>query len=107
MVDDPRLSGTVRCPTCRAVQEWADTCRRCKSDLRLLYAFAAAYERNRHACLEQLRAGNACAAWEAAGRCYAVRPGMESRRLLALAALARGDWVTAAAFARASSAGEP
>jgi hypothetical protein len=90
----------VRCPTCRAEQEWSDTCRRCKCDLRLLRAFAAAYHRSRSACLEHLRHGEGRAAVAAARRCHELRPGTESRRLLALAALECGDWETAAALAR-------
>jgi hypothetical protein len=90
----------VRCPTCRAEQEWSDTCRRCKSDLRLLRAFAAAYGQSRRACLAHLRQGQGRAAMVAARRCYALRPDTESRRLLALAALECGDWETAAALAR-------
>jgi hypothetical protein len=90
---------TVRCPTCRAVQEWSDTCRRCKSDLRLLRAFAAAYHDSRRTCLEQLRSGPALAALPAARRCHALGADPESRRLLALAAFRAGDWATAAALA--------
>jgi hypothetical protein len=92
--------GRVRCPTCRAEQEWSDTCRRCKSDLRLLRAFAAAYQRSRSACLEFLRQGQGRAAMAAARRCYELRPDTESRRLLALAALECGDFETAALLAR-------
>ena len=54
--------GMVRCPTCRALQEWSDACRRCRSDLRLLRASAAAYERSRRACLEAVRSGDPRAA---------------------------------------------
>jgi hypothetical protein len=91
----------VHCPTCRAEQEWSDTCRRCKSDLRLLRTFAAAYQQSRRACLESLRQGHGRAALAAARRCHQLRPDIESRRLLALAALECGDWETAAALARA------
>jgi hypothetical protein len=101
MTDAPSPHGTVRCPTCRAVQEWSESCRRCKSDLRLLRTLADAYARRRHACLAQLRAGDGRAARESAAHCHALRPGAESRRLLALAALACGDWPAAAAWARA------
>ncbi|HMB04478.1 MAG TPA: Uma2 family endonuclease [Isosphaeraceae bacterium] len=98
--DDAPPPNRVRCPTCRAVQEWSDTCRRCKSDLRLLREFAADYERSRRACLERLRAGHPREARYFARRCHALRAGAESRRLLALAALHCGDWPTAAALAR-------
>jgi hypothetical protein len=90
---------TVRCPTCRAVQEWSDTCRRCKSDLRLLRAFASAYRRSRRTCLKRLRSGPAHAALPAARRCHALSRDPESRRLLALVALHAGDWATAATLA--------
>ena len=90
----------VRCPTCRAVQEWSDACRRCRSDLRLLREFASAYRRDRRACLEALRSGRPGAAWPLARRCQALRGDAESLRLLAVVALCRGDWATAAALAR-------
>ena len=89
---------TVRCPTCRAVQEWSDTCRRCRSDLRLLRASAASYRRSRRACLEQLQSGTAPAALPAARLCHALGADPESRRLLVVSALLAGDWATAAAL---------
>jgi hypothetical protein len=95
---DP-TSSTVRCPTCRAEQDWSDTCRRCKSDLGLLRALASAYRRNRRACLEHLRDGNSGEALRAARRCDQIKADTESRRLLALAALQGGDWATAADLA--------
>jgi hypothetical protein len=104
--DAPALD-TVRCPTCRAVQEWSDTCRRCKSDLRLLRAFASASLRCRRACLEQLRSGHPRAALQAAERYHAIRADAESRRWLALAALRAGDWATAETMARRVIGGEP
>src|SRR5271156_6099135 len=93
---DGGRSKTLRCPTCRALQESTDTCRRCRSDLRLLQACAAAYERSRRACLGHLRSGSSQAALRAAERCHALRGDAESRRLLALAAWKSGDWMTAA-----------
>jgi hypothetical protein len=92
-------SGTVRCPTCRASQEWSDACRRCKSDLRLLRAFAAAYERSRRSCLDAIRDGDPRAASHHAQICHAFRPDADSRRLLALAAFLRGDWHAVAVLA--------
>jgi hypothetical protein len=94
---------TVRCPTCRAVQDWSDTCRRCKSDLSLLRDCAEAYRRARRACLDSLRRGEPRAALRAARECESLRPDVESRRLLALAALLGGDWPTAAAMAEGIS----
>ena len=78
--DDAPAPESVRCPTCRAVQEWSDTCRRCKSDLRLLRAFAESYLRSRRACLEHLRAGQPVEALRAARRVLTLRPDAESRR---------------------------
>jgi hypothetical protein len=90
---------TVRCPTCRAVQEWSDACRRCKSDLRLLREVSAAYFRSRARCLLALLAGHPLAALRAARRCHTLRADADSRRLLAVSALLAGDWATAAAMA--------
>ena len=90
---------TVRCPNCRVLQEWSLACRRCKSDLQLLHAFADEYERRRDACLLAIRSGDPAAASNQAQRCHALEPGPDSRRLLALAALLRGDWSTATALA--------
>jgi hypothetical protein len=82
------------------VQEWSDTCRRCKSDLRLLRACAAAYQHNRRLCLEHLRSGSPQIALQAARRCHVLRADAESQRLLALAALLSGDWMTAVNLAQ-------
>ncbi len=89
---------TVRCPTCRAMQPWSDTCRRCKSDLRLLREFAEAYEQSRRACLDHLRHGRLREARVAATRCLELSPDPASRRLLALVALRSGDWPAALAL---------
>ena len=93
-------SGTVRCPTCRAEQEWSDACRRCKSDLRLLREFANAYLMSRRDCLGHLLSGHPRAALQSARRCHALRADAESLRLLALAALHCGDWPMAEGLAR-------
>lgn len=90
---------TVRCPTCRALQDWSDTCRRCQSDLRLLRAAAASYLRDRRQALLLLRAGDFRAALGPARRAYQLRPGPDSARLLASCALLSGDWVSAASLA--------
>ena len=91
----PPNPSTVRCPTCRASQEWSDTCRRCRSDLRLLRRFAQGYDQARHACLVALRDGHPRAALDAARHCHALAPSAESRRLLTTAALHLHDWPTA------------
>jgi hypothetical protein len=93
---------TVRCPTCRATQPWSDTCRRCKSDLRLLREFAEGYEHARRECLDHLHNGRLCEARDSARRCLELSPDAGSRRLLALVALLSGDWAAAAALARTS-----
>jgi hypothetical protein len=89
----------MRCPTCRAVQPWSETCRRCKSDLRLLRAFADTYEHSRRACLAAIRDGNASAASFHAQQCHSLEPASPSRQLLAVAAILRRDWLTATALA--------
>jgi hypothetical protein len=96
---------TVRCPTCRASQPWSDTCRRCKSDLRLLREFAEGYKQSRRECLGHLRLGHLQKARDAASRCLELSPDVGSRRLLALVALLSGDWPTAVAVARSPSMG--
>jgi hypothetical protein len=92
---DVTSSDRVRCPTCRAVQEWSDSCRRCRSDLRLLRAAQAAYDSNRRSCVINLDAGRPDLALGHALRCVELRPDAESRRLLALCALVSEDWETA------------
>ncbi|MEW4568916.1 hypothetical protein AB1L88_13710 [Tautonia sp. JC769] len=97
---------SVRCPTCGAVQPWSDSCRRCRSDLRLLGAFASAYDRLRRDCLRSLRLGDARAALESARSCAALCPSAESHRMLAAASLLLGDPATAFDLARRSLARE-
>jgi hypothetical protein len=99
-IPDPIDPETVRCPTCRASQPWSDTCRRCRSDLRLLREFAEGYERARLECLDHLREGRPREALDAARRCLELSPDARSRRLLALASLRLGDWAAAAMFCR-------
>lgn len=99
-MESPPDPHTVRCPTCRARQDWSDTCRRCRSDLRLLREVAEAYRARRLACLHYLRGDDPGAALRAARSCRTLSASAESRRLLALAALLVGDWPDAAALAR-------
>src|SRR5262245_10534546 len=87
--------GGMRCPTCGARQGWVDTCRRCKSDLRLLRAALEAHEEHRRAALLALDAGRLDMALHHARRCHELRPGPESHRLLAVCRLLRGDWAEA------------
>lgn len=85
----------LRCPTCGARQAWADTCRRCKCDLRLLRAAAGAFERHRRLCLQLLNSGAPEAALRHARSCHRLNPCTESNRLLAICHLLRGDWADA------------
>jgi hypothetical protein len=87
----------LRCPTCGARQAPSDTCRRCKSDLRLLVAALETYEEHRRAALADLDAGRVDAALRHARRCHELRPGPDSHRLLAVCRLLRGDWPEAMA----------
>lgn len=91
----------MRCPTCGARQGgWVDACRRCKSDLRLLRAALAAYERNWRSALAALDEERYDEAAAHARRCLELRPGAESRRLLAVCQLLRGDWTEAVDLGR-------
>lgn len=95
----------VRCPTCRAGQEWSDTCRRCRSDLRLLRELADAYHQTRLACLARLKAGRPRAALRLARQCRELSASAESDRLLAVCCLAARDWAAAAALGRQLGSG--
>ena len=97
----------LRCPTCGARQGWVDTCRRCRSDLRLLRSSLAAYERHRRAGLLALDGGRLEAALHHAHRCHELRPGPESHRLLAVCRLLHGDWAEAVELAQAAIRTEP
>jgi hypothetical protein len=103
-IDYPWASRPVeemRCPTCGARQvEWTDTCRRCKSDLRMLRAALEAYERHWRAALLELNAGRLEAALHHARHCHELQPGPESHRLMAVCQLLRGDWSEALELAR-------
>jgi hypothetical protein len=89
------------CPTCGARQGWAETCRRCKCDLRLLRAAVGAYVRNRRDCVLYLYTGFSEAALRCALKCHQLQPGAESRRLTALAYAVAEDWPEAERAARA------
>lgn len=98
-MDPSQPTTTVRCPTCRLTQEWSDTCRRCKSDLRLLHETAESARRTRLRCLKALRAGHRREAFRLAGHYHWLRPNADSRRLMALTAFLCGDWANAIALA--------
>jgi hypothetical protein len=96
----------LRCPTCGARQVWADTCRRCKCDLRLLRGAAEAYEQHRQESLRLLQGGVTELALRHAQSCHVLNPGAESNRLLALCYLVQENWGSAIERARAVEAGQ-
>ncbi len=95
-----RPNEILRCPTCGARQGLSDFCRRCKSDLRLYRSALESYDRHRRSCLVDLDAGRLEPALRHARRCHELEPGPESKRLLALCQLLRGDWFEAVDHAR-------
>lgn len=97
----------MRCPTCGARQTWADVCRRCKCDLRLLRAAVRTYDRRRASCLAHLHAGRGEPALADAIACHQLDPGDDSSTLLALSHLVRGSWLDALNAARGRSASAP
>jgi hypothetical protein len=99
MTDQPR--DELRCPTCGARQARTDTCRRCKSDLRLLRSAIEAYERHHSASLHYLGIRQPEEALRHARRCHELRPGPDARRLMAVCQLLRGDWPDAVDLAQA------
>jgi hypothetical protein len=91
---------TLRCPACRAAQEWSDTCRRCKADLRLLREAAEACERSRRLAVHALAANQPGVALRHARQIYQLRPEPEVARLRAVCALLAGQWDEARTLAR-------
>jgi hypothetical protein len=96
---EPKNEQTMRCPTCRASQARSDTCRRCKSDLRLLRAVAEQHAALRGQCLRNLRHNRVAVALELARKCFALRDDADTRRLLAVCELLNGNWASAQAHA--------
>ncbi len=92
----------VRCPTCRAVQDRTDTCRRCRCDLGLLNKVHGIHEIHRRTCLLELKNGRLDRALGHALSCHVLEPGDDSKRLLALCALSRQEWSTALQLAQAA-----
>jgi hypothetical protein len=90
----------LRCPVCRAQQEWSDVCRRCKCDLSLLRSVAEAYSRGRRRCLSLLRAGRFSEGLDEARRAQKLHPGAEAARLVAVCAMLCGQWEEAVAAVR-------
>jgi hypothetical protein len=98
--EERRPAEGIRCPTCGARQGLSDTCRRCKSDLRLLRAAQDAYRRHRRESLGFLAAGDLERALGHARKCHELMPGAESNRLMAACHVLRGEWLDAVALAR-------
>lgn len=73
----------MRCPTCRAEQVWSDSCRRCKSDLRLLRSVFESAEKTRAAARQHLASGRPEAALQAARQLVLLTRDGASLRLLA------------------------
>ncbi|MCY2964420.1 MAG: hypothetical protein NT069_12425 [Planctomycetota bacterium] len=88
-------TGVMRCPTCRAAQEWSHECRRCRCDLTLLREAKAAAESLRRQCLRALNANAPRQAVELAERYVELVGDDNSKELLAVCALLAGDWRTA------------
>jgi hypothetical protein len=96
---EPTTEATMRCPTCRAVQPWSDSCRRCKTDLRLLRELAERFEESRRSCLAELRRNRFLAALEHARECVLLRNNADSLRLLAVCELLNQNWTSARTLA--------
>lgn len=81
----------MRCPTCRAEQEWSDTCRRCKTDLRLLRSMDEACRNIRAAVLRHLRDGRHADALHTAQHLSLLSRDDATARLLAVCYLLCGQ----------------
>lgn len=92
--------GRVRCPTCKAQQEWSDACRRCQCNLAFLRSAMDACRRSRRRALLHLRAGRLPEALRHARRACTLSPDQRSMRLLAVCYLLSGNWVQAVFLAR-------
>jgi hypothetical protein len=90
----------LRCPVCRAQQEWADTCRRCRCDLALVRAAADAYFASRRRCLALLGAAQFPQALAEARRAWELHPASDAQRLLAVCTALCGEWAEAAGLVR-------
>ncbi len=81
----------MRCPVCKAENNSTPQCRRCKADLSLLVALEQRRERLLAEASVALARGDAEEALRAAEHGDWLRSDEESRRLLALARLLRGE----------------
>jgi len=99
------LENGLVCPVCRAGQAWADSCRRCRCDLRLFRQADEARRKARQDVLLHLRAGCWADSQCSARTYHALQPGVDSRRLLAVCCLLAGDFAEAAEWARDGQTG--
>jgi len=93
------LDNNLECPVCRATQVWADSCRRCRCDLRLLRRADAARRNARQEVLLHLGAGDWAEAQRAAKTYHTLQPSADSRRLLSVCCLLAGDFQRAVEWA--------
>ncbi|MGD0897493.1 MAG: hypothetical protein ABR915_06625 [Thermoguttaceae bacterium] len=91
--------GDVRCPTCGAVQEWSDACRRCRCELTLLRHVAEAALTARRRSLRALRGGRLPEALRHARRSCVLCPDPPAAHLLAVCHLLQGNWTAALSMA--------
>jgi hypothetical protein len=92
----------MHCPTCGADQVWADSCRRCRCDLRLLREAEQAYQWHRRQCRDEMLAGQFESALLHASKSHRLRSSAESCRLLALCSFLNERWLEAVQLARAA-----
>ena len=96
----------MRCPICRAEQEWSDSCRRCRGDLRLLRACRDRLAELALGCFQALAENRPAEAHRLASELLALDPSLESQRLFAASAFANGDYAAAVRAASAALAAE-
>jgi len=97
-LDQTAIDESLNCPTCGALQQWSDECRRCKCDLSLLRDIWREGQLAKGNCLSHLRAGNIRCALRAAQRSAAMVPDDDTKRLLAVCHLLLSDWSSALAL---------
>ena len=104
---DKPSGASVRCPTCGALQEWSDACRRCRCELELLRRVTDAAAADRRRCLRALDAGRLADALRHARRLYAFCPDRPAARLLAVCHFLGGNWTAAVAMAQIAERSQP
>ena len=82
----------IACPLCRAVNESGPNCRRCRADLSLLFTVDRQRDAALAAALQALAGGRLDDARRRLEQAEAIRPGGDSARLNALAALLDRDF---------------